>query len=390
MKRGLPVLGFLVTACLVGFFIGRARSVDSDDPRTAKIYLALYGTWSRVDSAHGRLTMHAGDTYYSYTTGADEVTTSIDSALDLASRSMPHVDLTRDGDKLISLTGPAAGILATVIDKEALTSFRSLKKGELALLAGLTIGVGWLGYRLGHTTDINYDSQAFRSTLRDVALWKSIEVHWRAAYRKYLDKEQFQLGAFPLGQCDSYGSKWDKYLCRLDAVHPEIRSEAIRFWEDEHPRLARLDPNALRSLLDSWKRKDPKVTIDGLLLEHNALNSGRRGMLIHARIAIDNLEGERLTAIAYVRDALTDEVLVNPNAECHSTHGELCAQKVFTPQSTGFNEDVPLFLPYDDFPNKQLPTVMLKYHVYVRRVGVDGELAKSSWHTFTFWQTNGN
>jgi len=92
----LVVASVVVTSFLIGFHLGRARSVDYNDPKSADSYLALYSYWTKIDDNHGQLSLRIDDRTYKYKTDASSVAVEYLPVEYLASNPMPKRDLRED------------------------------------------------------------------------------------------------------------------------------------------------------------------------------------------------------------------------------------------------------------------------------------------------------
>lgn len=189
-KAVYVVLGFLTAATMVGFLWGRLHSVDSSKPTTAEIYLATEGRWRSTSSGIGRIELRAGNREYSYSTGDSQIAIEYLSPLQIEKEPYPHPDFDTDLEKFLSLAvAPPAGagivgglFSSTGFGEVSQEASNSAKAGRFAAVAFISLGTAYLGYRLGHRSQIDYDDPVFTKTLEDVGLWRKYESVWRQVY----------------------------------------------------------------------------------------------------------------------------------------------------------------------------------------------------------------
>src|SRR5713226_1564919 len=145
----LVVVSIITTSFLIGFYIGKARSIDYNKPEAADSYLALYSHWTKIDDGQGELSLRVDDRTYRYKTTDSAVTVEYLPLEYLTSNPMPTRNLREDINKVLPLVVPVAetGLIGSIL----MSGNRSLQspQGKAILVVGTLTG-GVLGYYFGY------------------------------------------------------------------------------------------------------------------------------------------------------------------------------------------------------------------------------------------------
>jgi hypothetical protein len=124
-----------------------------------------------------------------------------------------------------------------------------------------------------------------------------------------------------------------------------------------------------------------KANLESMTVEHNFVQGGEKGMLIHLKFTIDNVKGRDCKASAYFYYA-TGEKLEDTNGKFNTTDGQVAVSTDFKPgfDSTRY-EDLTIFMPVKelDLPEGAFD---LKLRVEIYNLPKVGALATSEYYEF--------
>jgi len=144
-----------------------------------------------------------------------------------------------------------------------------------------------------------------------------------------------------------------------------------------------------RQQVEQLRKLEPRAEIEKIWTDHNVTRGEDKGMLIHTKFKISNLQGVRFQAIAcFFQDNAAEEPLKTSADGFQTSDQHLCVWDYFTPeyQFSGY-DDLTLFLPYRAINLGGSGKWELKYYVTIRRADQPSqELAQSDWERFQLTQ----
>jgi hypothetical protein len=222
-------LSVLTTGLTAGFLVGKATSLDYDNPETAHRYVVMYSRWERVSARPlvGRLSVRVGSEVFSYTDGDSEVKLGAVDPLEASRLPRPTKGFDKDFEKLVAAVGAPTGIIATILSQSGTKAEKLSGKG-MWILGALTAGTFAVGYSFGHDDEPHYGGPKFREALKnDIYIWREDEKFFHVCYQgevfKMILKPNSLADKLGLSAIDPAGSK-EQQFCRQS--HPELRQLA--------------------------------------------------------------------------------------------------------------------------------------------------------------------
>ncbi|MEQ1745813.1 MAG: hypothetical protein ABMA02_10325 [Saprospiraceae bacterium] len=123
----------------------------------------------------------------------------------------------------------------------------------------------------------------------------------------------------------------------------------------------------------------PAARFGNVTVQHNYLRNKQKGLLIHLKFKVENMEGQTCAAVAYFLDE-TKQPIRDLNGKYKSKKGNVASVRKFRPKGDAVSyNDFKLFMPYSELHKKGKHKIL--YYVAVR--SSKGTLSKSSARSFT-------
>lgn len=128
----------------------------------------------------------------------------------------------------------------------------------------------------------------------------------------------------------------------------------------------------------------PSATIHDVWVEHNKYEGGEKGMRIHIKMEVVNLNAKKCRAIAYFYDSNSNP-LVDRNDSYRTTDGKVSVGKDFTPSYDNSTfSDFTMFMPYSELHVSYKSTIRFFVTLWNKSVSPNKELTDSNWMSFTY------
>jgi hypothetical protein len=198
-KKKLAALGatavatFYSATVALGYYYGRTRSVDWDDPLAITQFInanhsvKFLGKNQKSDASGSEpieLTLRIGDRQYVYSSSTDKVQFDILSPQEIARLPKPRKHGQTDEEKLMISVGAIVtpsyvGLSESRWLIKRLSHLRGKQLIAVALPAAiLGVGAAW-GYSMGYKPLPNYSSEAFQASMQDPKRWRALAKHYR-------------------------------------------------------------------------------------------------------------------------------------------------------------------------------------------------------------------
>lgn len=166
---------------------------------------------------------------------------------------------------------------------------------------------------------------------------------------------------------------------RRETEEARKKSEEDAKKKFEEERAAREAAEARQQELEQYA---VTATIQSVWVDHNVFENDVKGMRIHVKFSINNLQQVPCTATAYFY-LDSGEALRDFNHKYNTTDGHVSVSTSFTPGyvNTSYN-DLQLFMPYSEL-HMNKGTYQLKFFIQLFRRG-NYYITQSSWQTFQY------